>query len=127
MIISESILTTFGASFIFFEAACEVEEIGQSLKSNHHTIGKFGLPKSLKHTVTCVSEIVTWVGNLLSQLACVFRRKYQTDKYLLHHKVMLPHPFYHSAIQFHNTYPGWTNQCIYNKNACMNRLWQHDF
>ncbi len=27
-----------------------------------------------------------------SQPACVFRQKYQTEKYLLHHKVMLPHP-----------------------------------
>jgi hypothetical protein len=54
-----------------------------------------------------VSEIVTRVASLLSQLAYVFRQKYQTDKYLLHHKVMLPHPVYHSAIQFHNTYLPW--------------------
>jgi hypothetical protein len=32
------------------------------------------------------------VASLLSQSACVFRQKYQIEKYLLHHKVMLPHP-----------------------------------
>jgi hypothetical protein len=40
---------------------------------------------------------------------------------------MLPHPVYHSVFQFHNTNLGWTNQCNYYKNACIKRLWQHDF
>ncbi len=31
------------------------------------------------------------------------------------------------ALQFHNTYLGWTNQCNYYKIACINMLWQHDF
>jgi hypothetical protein len=35
--------------------------------------------------VPCVSGIVTRVASLLSQLACVFRQKYRTEKYLLHH------------------------------------------
>jgi hypothetical protein len=35
--------------------------------------------------------IVTRVTSLLSQSVCVFRQKYQTEKYLLHHKVMLQH------------------------------------
>ncbi len=40
---------------------------------------------------------------------------------------MLPHPVYQSALQFHNTFLGWTNQCNYYKNACINKSWQHDF
>jgi hypothetical protein len=39
-----------------------------------------------------VPGIVAQVASLLSQPACVFRQKYRTDKYLLCHKVMLPHP-----------------------------------
>jgi hypothetical protein len=74
-----------------------------------------------------VSWIVTWVASLLSQSACVSRQKYRTEKYLLHHKVMLPHSVCHSAFQFHNTYLGWTNQCNYYKISCINMLWQHDF
>jgi hypothetical protein len=35
---------------LFFEAAEQVAKIGSSLKSNH-TISKFSLPKSVKHTV----------------------------------------------------------------------------
>ncbi len=74
-----------------------------------------------------VPGIVTRVASPLSQSACVFRQKYQTDKYLLHHKVVLPHPVKQSAFQFHNTYLGLANQCNYYINACINRLWQHDF
>jgi hypothetical protein len=40
---------------------------------------------------------------------------------------MLPHPVQHSVFQFHNTYLGWTNQYNHYKNACLKRLWQHDF
>ncbi len=40
----------------------------------------------------CVSGIVTRVASLLSQSACVFWQKYRNEKYLLRHKVMLPHP-----------------------------------
>jgi hypothetical protein len=39
-----------------------------------------------------VPGIVAQVASLLSQPACVFRPKYRTEKYLLRHKVMLPHP-----------------------------------
>ncbi len=74
-----------------------------------------------------VSGIVTRVASLLSQLACVFIQKYWTEIYLLHLKVMLPHPVSESAFKFHNTYFGWINQCVYYKNAFINRLWQHDF
>ncbi len=77
--------------------------------------------------IPCVSGIMTWVTNLLSQSTCVFRQKYRTEKYLLHHKVMLPHSVQHSVFQFHNTYIGWTNQCNYYKIACINMLWQHNF
>ncbi len=63
----------------------------------------------------CLSGIVTQVASRLSQLAYVFRQKYQTEKYLLHHKVMLPHPVLRSAFQFYNTYLGCTNQCNYYK------------
>ncbi len=48
MIIFESTLTTFEASFSF-EAAGAVLKIGSSLKLHHHW--QINLPKSLKHTV----------------------------------------------------------------------------
>jgi hypothetical protein len=59
MIIFESTLTTFEASFIF-EAAGAVSKIGSSLKSNHHV--RFSLPKSLKHTVAVVSIVAVFVA-----------------------------------------------------------------
>jgi hypothetical protein len=77
--------------------------------------------------IPCVSGIMTRVASLLSQSAFVFWWKYWTEKYLLHQKVMLPHPAWQIALQFHNTYLGWTNQCNYYKIACLNMLWQHDF
>jgi hypothetical protein len=77
--------------------------------------------------ISGVPGIVAQVGSLLIQPACVFRQKYRTEKYLLCHKVMLPHPVYLSAFQFHNTYLGWTNQCNYYKNTFINRLWHLDF
>ncbi len=40
---------------------------------------------------------------------------------------MLPHPAWQIALQFHNTYLGWTKQCNNYKIACINMLWQHDF
>jgi hypothetical protein len=56
--------------------------------------------------IPSVSGIVIWVACLLSQSAFVFLQKYQTEKYLLHQKVILPHPAYQIALQFHNTYLG---------------------
>jgi hypothetical protein len=47
---------------------------------------------SITETLPCVRDR-DLVANLVSQSACVFRQKYRTEKYLLHHKVMLPHPF----------------------------------
>ncbi len=67
-----------------------------------------------------VPGIVARVASLLSQPAYVFRQKYWIEKYLLH-------PVKLSAFQFHNIYLGWTNQSNYNKNTCINRLWQLDF
>ncbi len=48
-IIFESILTIFETSSIFWEAVGAVTKISLSLKSSHQN--KFGLPKSVKHTV----------------------------------------------------------------------------
>jgi hypothetical protein len=46
-----------------------------------------------------VPWIVARVASLLSQSACVFRQKYRTEKYLLHHKVMFCHILF-STIHF---------------------------
>ncbi len=49
IIIVELTLTTFGASFIF-EAAWAVSKIDRNINQTTN-LGKFSLPKSMKHTV----------------------------------------------------------------------------
>ncbi len=66
----------------------------------------------------CVSGIVTQVASLP-----VF-----SDKSIeLKNICFIIKSCCHVLLSFHNTYLVWTNQCNYDKNACINRLWQHDF